>query len=754
MAKATRKVQRTKKKKSARKSPSKRPGKSLVIVESPAKARTIGKYLGSRYLVRHSMGHVRDLPKSRLGVDLDQDFQPKFLVLRDRKPVVEELRKASRQCDKVYLAPDPDREGEAIAWHLKDALKLSDDRVRRVTFNEITKRAVRAAFEQVEQNGDEVRIDANRVNAYLARRILDRIVGYMLSPLLWDKVSRNLSAGRVQSVAVLLIVDRERGIGAFVPKEYWRVSQDLLVDPAASEPGRMTVHLKKRDGKLFVPESEAETREVVRHLEASEWRVTLAAHRRKTERPPPPFKTSTLQQAAANVLRFSAKRTMRVAQQLYEGVEIGDEGAVGLITYMRTDSFNLSADAVGEAREVVAGAYGERYLPDRPNAYRARKGAQEAHEAIRPTSARRTPDSIRSHLQKDQLRLYELIWKRFVACQMNPAVFDITDVDVTAAGEGQPSYVFRCQGRTGVFDGYQKLLGARHDDVVLPPLSEATAVRPDGAPKVEQNFTKPPPRFTEATLVKALEKQGIGRPSTYASIISTIQDRGYVYQEERKFHAAELGEVVTDLLRPFFPEVLDVTFTAGMEDKLDRIEEAKADWIAVLAEFYGPFSKDLERAKREMRSLRKEPEKADRKCPTCGKEMVYRWRRASKYLACVDYPECRTTIALDRDGKEKVREVTDHKCDKCQSPMILRSGRFGKFLACSAYPECRFTLSVDKEGNPVRPPKADVQCPECGSDMIIRRGRRGRFIACTAYPKCRKTLPFRPKRAEAEAKSA
>ncbi len=725
--------------------------KSLVIVESPAKAKTINKYLGRGFLVRASMGHVRDLPKSRLGVEPESDFEPKYLVLRDRKEVIDDLKKAFKECDSVYLAPDPDREGEAIAWHLKEALKVPDDKAFRVTFNEITERAVKEAFEH------PTSIDANKVNAQQARRILDRIVGYRLSPLLWEKVAKNLSAGRVQSVTVLLLVEREREIRAFKPEEFWKIAQDLK-----SPGGVFTVHLKKRDGKLFEPVNRTEAETVVKHFEAASWRVLEATRRRKTERAPPPFKTSTLQQAASNTLRFSASRTMRVAQQLYEGMDVGDEGSVGLITYMRTDSFNLSADAIQQVREFISARYGADYLPEKPNFFRAGKRAQEAHEAVRPTSAARSPDAIKKYLQKDQLRLYTLIWERFVACQMTPAVFDITDVSVEAApgatakgaDAAAPSYELRCQGRIGVFDGYQKVLGARGDDVELPPLESSTPLERAGPPKAEQEFTKPPPRYSEATLVKALEKQGIGRPSTYASIISTVQQRGYVFQEERKFHATELGEITTDLLKPYFPEILDVTFTAAMEGKLDTIEEGGANWVDVLREFYEPFTKDLEKAKEEMRSLRAEPKKAERACPNCSKEMVYRWRGASKYIACVDYPECKTTISLDRYGKEKLRVITGHACPKCAKPMILRSGRFGKFLACSGYPECKSTLSVDKEGNPVFPEKADVKCPECGSDMIVRRGRRGRFIACTGYPKCKKTLPYKPGEEKKESEDA
>jgi len=722
--------------------PSDRPKgkKSLVIVESPAKARTITKYLGRGYLVRHSLGHVRDLPKSRLGVDVDNAFEPKYLTLRDRKQVLDDLKKALKECDTVYLATDPDREGEAIAWHLQEALKIPEGSAHRVTTNEITKRGILHAIENPRK------IDANLVNAQQARRILDRIVGYKLSPLLWEKVARNLSAGRVQSVAVLLISDREREIRAFVPEEYWKIWQTV-----SAGGGSFDVHLKRRDGENFEPTSEAEAKEVVAHLKAGGWRLSAVEHRRKTERPAPPFKTSTLQQAAANTLRFAARRTMRIAQQLYEGVEIGDEGSAGLITYMRTDSFNISNDALDEVRGFIPDRYGPQYLPEKPNRYRAGKSAQEAHEAIRPTSALRTPERMKKYLDKDQLKLYELIWRRFVASQMTPAIFDITDVSVEAKSER--TYELRVQGKTGVFDGYQKVWGARGDEVVLPPLEMGTPVSPVGEPNAQQNFTKPPARYTEATLVKALEKQGIGRPSTYASIISTIQDRGYVYQEERKFHSSELGDLVTDMLRPFFPEIMDVTFTAGMESRLDAIEGGEADWVTVLRDFYSAFSGDIEKAQERMKNLRKEPVRAEKPCPECGKEMFYRWRGASKYIACVDYPECKTTVALNRDGTEKLKVVTDHLCDKCQSPMILRQGRFGKFLACSKYPECKSTLSVDKDGNPIRPEKWPEPCPECGKPMIVRRGRRGRFVACTGYPDCKKTLPFKGKAEEPPAEA-
>ncbi len=724
-----------KKAKTAKKEPKAK--RSLVIVESPAKARTITKYLGKNYLVRHSLGHVRDLPKSRLGVDVDKDFEPKYLKLKDRKQVLDDLAEAVKECGTVYLATDPDREGEAIAWHLKEALGLADDVAKRITTNEITKKGFEKALENPRA------IDSNLVNAQQARRILDRIVGYKLSPLLWEKVAKNLSAGRVQSVAVLLVVDREREIRAFKPEEFWKITQKLKAPG-----GEFTAHLARREGEEYEPKAEAEAKEVLAHLAVSSWRVAEVDRKRKSEKAPPPFKTSTLQQAASTALRFATRRTMRLAQQLYEGVPLGDEGPTALITYMRTDSFNVSMDAIAEVRDFIPRAIGPAYLPEQPNFYKARKDAQEAHEAIRPTSSLRTPESVEKYLERDQFRLYKIIWERFVASQMTPAVFDVTDVKINAEKAGQPTYGFAVQGRVSVFDGYQRLAGQRTDDVELPPLeaegaSGATPIEPVGDANGEQSFTKPPPRYNEASLVRTLEKEGIGRPSTYASIISTIQDRGYVHQEDRKFFATELGEIVTDSLRPHFPEIMDVAFTAGMENRLDAIEEGTADWVKVLRDFYSPFAIDIEKAQERMANLRKEPKKADKACPTCGKGMVYRWRGASKYIACVDYPECKTTIALNRDGTEKLKELTEHKCPKCQSQMILRSGRFGKFLACSKYPDCKSTLSVDAEGKPVYPEKWPDPCPECGKEMIVRRGRRGRFVACTGYPECKKTLPYK-----------
>ncbi|MHC4959691.1 MAG: type I DNA topoisomerase, partial [Planctomycetota bacterium] len=508
---AAKKKKTTKKKAKKKASTKSKPSRSLLIVESPAKARTLNKYLGRGFVVRHSLGHVRDLPKSKLGVDLEENFTPKYLTLRDRKQVLDDLKKALKGVDKVYLATDPDREGEAIAWHLKEALKLDDDRVLRVSTNEITKRGILKALDSPTE------IDTNRVNAQQARRILDRIVGYKLSPLLWEKLARNLSAGRVQSVAVMLIVDREREIRIFEPKEYWKINQDLAIAEQAPSPhldeetgklkeGAFKAHLKRKDGKLYEPESEDEATQVVAELKAADWKLAQVKHRRKTDRPPPPFKTSTLQQAASTYLRYSAKRTMRLAQQLYEGIDIGVEGSVGLITYMRTDSFNISQDAIDEVRELIPLEFGEKYLPEKANVYRAGKSAQEAHEAIRPTSPRYTPDIVKAHLDKDQFRMYELIWKRFVASQMTPAIFDITDVTVAAG-----PYELICQGKTGVFDGYQKVAGARGDDIILPPLEENTPIETLGDPHSTQHFTKPPARFSEATLVKALEKQGIGR---------------------------------------------------------------------------------------------------------------------------------------------------------------------------------------------------------------------------------------------------
>jgi len=673
------------------------------------------------------MGHVRDLPKSKLGVDLENDFQPTYRALPGRKKVLDELKKLARTADKVFLATDLDREGEAIAWHLVHALKLPAKKISRVIFNEITRAAIRKAFER------PLQIDEHKVNAQQARRILDRIVGYQLSPLLWRKVRRGLSAGRVQSVAVRLIVDREREIQAFKPEEYWEIHADLaLRDGDIGQPRRFRAMLAKVNGEPVKLADEAAALKLVRALKERDFVVTKAESKERLLNPAPPFITSTLQQRASVFLRFGARKTMRLAQQLYEGVELGDEGAVGLITYMRTDSVRVSPQALDECRNHIAGRFPQEYLPEKPNVYRARRSAQEAHEAIRPTAVDRTPESVRPFLSKDLYRLYDLIWKRFVASQMTPARLAVADVHVSAGDA-----LFTAQGRQLVFDGHTRLSGYDDkNDIQLPPLAVNQAldlIEFDPS----QHFTKPPPRYTEASLVKTLEKLGIGRPSTYAPIISTIQDRKYVRLEKRLFYATEIGQVVTDQLVLHFQDIMNTQFTSRMEEELDEIESAQRDWVTALRDFYTPFAADLEKAKKEMK--RPEPEETTYTCPECGKPMLKRLGRNGYFLGCSGYPECRFTQPLDKEGKPVNRpppSELDEKCPECGLPLVRRHGRHGPFIGCSGYPKCRFVRNIE---TPVEVPDALKKCEKCGSDMVIRFSRRGRFLGCSAFPKCRNT---------------
>jgi len=781
--------------------------KKLVIVESPAKARTIGRYLGGDYIVKACMGHVRDLPSKQLGVDLENDFAPTYEVVRGRKKVLAELRKYARRAPEIFLATDLDREGEAIAWHLVDALKIPLSRLRRVVFNEITAGAIRQAF------ASPGTIDANKVDAQQTRRILDRIVGYQVSPLLWRKVAAGLSAGRVQTVAVRLIAERERAIQAFVPEEYWRIAAVFTPDAAAAagleqkwyeflasggangngpsqvqqvawlaERGAFRAELFEWKGERFkCPDGEAAgriaralglkiesaTRTTVRgRLHAVgeaprvDYRVQSVQSRTSRNRPPAPFTTASMQQAAAVQLRFSASRTMRVAQQLYEGVEVAGEGSVGLITYMRTDSTNVAAQALGQAREYIGAAYGAKYLPETPNVYRSGRRAQAAHEAVRPTDVTRTPGSLRQALTAEQWKLYDLIWRRFVACQMSPAEWNVTEIDI-AAQTKLGKAVFKAVGRQLAFDGYLKVAGMpRQDEQMLPALSEGAALAPVTILPT-QHFTQPPPRYTEASLVKALEAEGIGRPSTYAAIIQTIQDREYVRQIDRRFHATELGMLVTDKLVKHFPDIFDLRFTARMEERLDEVEEARENWVEVLREFYGPFKADLEKAGEEMVHAKAQTEPSEYACPNCGKPMVYRWSKAGRYLACTGYPDCKTTFPVDNDGKKITPKQVDVPCPQCGKPMVLRRSRYGSFLGCSEYPNCRGTLPCDAEGKPLRLVKEEdihescsgleaapkekreeigVTCPKCRRHpLVIRTGRRGQFVACSGYPRCRNT---------------
>ncbi|MBI5368281.1 MAG: type I DNA topoisomerase [Planctomycetes bacterium] len=698
-------------------------GKSLVIVESPAKAKTINKILGAKFVVKACMGHVRDLPERRIGIDLEHDFAPEYRVIKTRKDTVKELKAETKKADAVYLAPDPDREGEAIAWHLFEALKLTEENSFRVVFNEITKKAVLDAFKH------PGKIVMDRVNAQQARRILDRIVGYKLSPLLWKKVARGLSAGRVQSVATRLVVDREKEIKAFKADEYWSLQARLSgKDPAA----KFLADLRKFDDKDPVLGNAESVKTVVEALHGAAYVVGEVAKKEKKDEPSSPFTTSLLQQQASIRLHFTPKRTMRIAQQLYEGMDIGEEGSVGLITYMRTDSVRIADDAMAEVRAFIPAHFGPQYLQPEPRTFKARKGAQEAHEAIRPTSAARVPEAIQQYLTEEQFRLYRLIWRRFVATQMTPARYLVTEAAIKA---GRAAFLAR--GREMLFDGHTKISGhtLRKDEQILPSLDSGQNLTLHELLPA-QHFTQPPPRFTEASLVKALEKAGIGRPSTYAPIISTIQERGYVSQEERRLHATELGTMVTEKLEASFADIMSSEFTSQMEEKLDLIEDGKP-WVSVLKEFYDVFTKDLERAQEEMGSEKGQADESAAPCEKCGKPMAKRWNKRGPFLGCSGYPECKTTRSMNPP------EVTDQKCEKCGKMFVIRFGRNGRFMACEGYPECKNTRSLlAAKGGEGPLLQIDEKCEKCGSAMIVRSGRRGRFLACSAYPECKSTKPL------------
>ncbi|MFS0839368.1 type I DNA topoisomerase [Paenibacillus sp. 1P03SA] len=669
---------------------------SLVIVESPAKAKTIGKYLGSKYIVKASMGHIRDLPKSQIGVEVERDFEPKYITIRGKGSVLKELKDASKKVKKVYLAADPDREGEAIAWHLAHYLELNDTDNCRVVFNEITKQAVKDAFKTPRP------INIDLVNAQQARRILDRLVGYKISPLLWKKVKKGLSAGRVQSVAVKLIMDRENEIKAFVPEEYWTITALLEAGKAHFE-----AKFYGMDGAKKELGSEEEVQAVLKAIEGAPFIVKEVKEKERLRNPSPPFITSSLQQEAARKLNFRAAKTMSVAQQLYEGIDLGKEGTVGLITYMRTDSTRISPVAQEEAKEYILGKYGESFYPETPRVY-TKKGSntQDAHEGIRPSSVTRDPDSVKEFLSRDQFRLYKLVWERFVASQMSSAVLDTMTIDLNVGNT-----VFRAVGSKLKFPGFMKVYvegnddGTTEEDKLLPPLKTGDQVASNEI-QPKQHFTQPPPRYTEARLVRALEELGIGRPSTYAPTLETIQKRGYVAIEEKKFVPTELGELVIQLMSEFFPEILDVEFTAQMEEELDHVGEGKENWVKVLDEFYTSFEKRLEFAEEEMKEIEIQDEVSDEICEKCGKHLVYKMGRFGKFLACSGFPDCRNTKPIVKDIG-----VT---CPKCKEGKIVerRSKKGRIFYGCDHYPECDF-VSWDK---PVAQP-----CPSCGSMMIEKR---------------------------------
>jgi len=727
--------------------------KALVVVESPSKAKTINKYLGSGYKVLASVGHIKDLPKKGIGIDFDNNFEPTYEVIPGKEKVIKELKAAAKTADTIYVATDPDREGEAIGWHIKEELEgrgKSRKTVRRVMFNEITKTAIQDSFNH------PIDIDENLVNAQQARRLLDRIVGYQVSPLLWDKVRRGLSAGRVQSVALRLVVEREREIEAFTATEYWTILANLSAQlPPAFDARLLRIDEKSvktsdfgedlKPSEVHIKEAEQAT-ELVNDIRKQQFIVASVTTKEKKRNPVPPFITSKLQQEASRKLRFPVKKTMQLAQRLYEGIEIGDEGLVGLITYMRTDSTRVADSALEEVREVIGKQFGPEYLPEKAVFYRSKKGAQDAHEAIRPTSAMRNPDSVAAFLGKDELALYKLIWQRFVASQMMPALVDQTTIDINAG----PRYVFRATGSVIKFNGFLAAYEEGKDEKdeeddeqsrKLPAVKEGERLTLNDL-KDEQHFTEPPPRYTEATLVKALEEKGIGRPSTYASIMTVIQDREYVQRKEARFYPTELGIIVNDLLVESFDDLFNVAYTAHMEEELDEIEDGKMGWTVALAEFYEKFAKDLEVAKLHMRDVKRQEIPTDEKCENCGSPMAKKFGRYGMFLACTNYPECKTTRDIpkvhDEAGEEAHAEAAEEICENCGRPMAMKRGRFGQFLACTGYPDCKTTRKIQKGGKFAAPDvMLEEECPKCGMQLVIKQGRYGPFTACSNYPKCK-----------------
>ncbi|MBZ2178376.1 MAG: type I DNA topoisomerase [Acidobacteriota bacterium] len=712
--------------------------KSLVIVESPAKAKTIGKYLGNQFVVKASLGHIKDLPKSDLAVDVDRGFEPTYEVIEGKKKLIGELRAAAKGVESIYLAADPDREGEAICYHLQEELaskKADGPKIFRVMFNEITASAVRKAFDK------PLQVNTNLVDAQQARRVLDRLVGYKISPLLWDKVRRGLSAGRVQTVALRLIVDREREIQAFLKEEYWTIDVALNAKKAPV----LKARLAKIDGENPVISDEQRSSAIVKDLADRAYTVQAVGTKEKRRNPVPPFITSTLQQEAARKLRFSVKRSMMIAQRLYEGVELGAEGSIGLITYMRTDSVRVSDDALGEVRQFIGDRYGAAYLPEKPNLYKGKKDAQDAHEAIRPTAAMRTPESVAPYLQEDELKMYRLIWMRFVASQMTSAVFDQTTIDVLAKGKSKAEYLFRATGSVPKFDGFLavyeegKDVKDEEDDELkhkLPVVTQGEELKLKSLDP-EQHFTEPPPRFNEATLVKELEAKGVGRPSTYASILSTIQEREYVKKEGGKFYPTELGTVVTDLLTESFGDIFDIRYTARMEEELDEIEDGKVDWRQAMGSFYERFAVDLERAATQMTDIKRMEKPTDFICEKCSKPMVIKWGRHGSFIACTGYPECSNTRELPSAQPEEMGEQGEEEyCPNCGRPMVLKKGRFGQFYACSGYPDCKTTKQLGQAAKQADVP-LDEPCPTCGKNLVKKFGRFGEFIACSSYPTCK-----------------
>ncbi len=718
--------------------------KSLVIVESPTKTRTLKKYLGSDYDVAATVGHIKDLPVSELGISIEEGFKPEYNTIQGKEKVIRALKKAAGNIQDIYLAPDPDREGEAIAWHTADVLKKKGRRFHRVLFHELTERAIHNAMNSPQE------LDSNKFESQQARRILDRLVGYQISPVLWKKVQRGLSAGRVQSVAVRIICERERQIQAFDSEEYWSITAELEGD---TPPPFLAKLAKKHNKKLRIPDEKV-AQAVLKDLEGTDFRVDKVVRKAQNRKPLPPFTTSKLQQDAIRKLGFTAKKTMTVAQQLYEGLEMGPGEPVGLITYMRTDSIRIAQEAIDEARQLIHQKFGPDYVPKKPHLFKNKKKVQDAHEAIRPTSTFRKPDEMAQFLTADQLALYDLIWKRFVASQMQSAVLDQTSVAISAG-----PYTFQVSGSVLRFPGFMALYISSNErkteaeeKAALPPLSEQMIL---ACHKLDpkQHFTQPPPRFSEASLVKQLEENGIGRPSTYATILSTIRGKGYVDMTKGSFRPTELGFIVNDLLIEGFPDILDVDFTAQLEDNLDKIEEGATDSKTVLENFYRSFKKNLDKAEKQMTSVKGQGLSVDLRCPQCDKPMKVKLGRNGPFLACSGYPDCTFTQNYTRDEKGQIVATslpedlpTDETCEKCGSAMVNKQGRFGPFLACSAYPTCKNTRSVKGSGTSKAEPTG-VMCPEesCPGELVSRKTKRGKpFYGCSQYPACTFAVWDRP----------
>lgn len=701
--------------------------KGLIVVESPAKVKTLQKFLGKDYIIKASVGHIKDLPEDELGVDIENDFKPNYVTIPGKAKILRELKKASKEVKDIYLGPDPDREGEAIAWHIAEEIGDKGKNIHRILFNEITKKAVLEAIE------NPLELQKLKYEAQQARRILDRLVGYQVSPLLWEKVRRGLSAGRVQTVAVRIICEREREIESFIPDEYWSITATLR-GKNSSQP--FDAKLVKWKGKKLKIANEKEANEIKSLLEKASYKILKIVQQEKKRYALPPFITSKLQQEAYRKLSFPAQKTMWIAQKLYEGVDLGEMGTVGLITYMRTDSARVSQEAIHQVREWIKNRFGDDYLPQKQNIFKSKKGVQDAHEAIRPTSLELEPERIRPYLEKDYWELYKLIWDRFIASQMSSAVFLQTTVEIEA-----DNAIFSAVGTVPKFRGFMALYIEGEDNSenteqegLLPPLTEGEVLELIKlTPK--QHFTQPPYRFTEATLIKELEEKGIGRPSTYATILSTIKEKGYVRLEKGRFVPTELGYIVNDLLVVNFPDIFDLEFTAEMEENLDKIEEGEKGRIETLREFYEPFKKDLEMAKNSIRNLKAEAIPTEYRCERCGSKMVRRWGKRGYFLACSSYPKCKFTKEVNENGDRQI--LNDIKCENCGSPMVIKNGKFGRFLACLNYPNCKFT----------RPIETGVSCPKegCGGIIVERRTKKGRtFYSCSKYPDCNYALWDKP----------